>query len=811
MSWEYINYDYTTAYLFQKMLFWVDKNCNIYFATKLNSDDAWTYYSGNASHTLQTGSVLAEYSSETDAQTNYYTTVRDTNGKVLCVLPSIVQAKYIRLYVQSGSNVRVYEFKPSTFFTAHEIISGELHITDQLSDAPKIRVTKSGVDRVKVGNLNGSVYGIAGYDSTATKIFELSNARQNLAGWDFTATHFTKNNVTISSNGNITLGSGGDLILEANATTPGRIVFSNPTSDFFFGTNKVNSVVSLSPVASNFGTFRLGDVGWWGKYWKDIYIRSKEDVEIQAGDNNDFCSITFDADNSPNISQWKCQPSANNSISWNLYSNTETYMSIYDSSSEIYKLRIWRDNPHTYSAIEMESAGATDNLFVFESNSVDRFTFGVDASDGYKYKIAEGFGLSANNRFWISAVGSTCITGSKLILGSGAAGVDFSITFNGETNDGVVTWKEDEDYFEIGDEVFINDRLGVGRAYTTDTIGLFYGGTAEDYPYCLTIQGGSAKAASGPVLAFKHGYATEEWFLGNMWGIATGYGSSYEGGLGFAVNAGGSASNLIGGLYIAKGGVTVGSGVAGTDYTLTFDGETNDGIITWMEDEDYFKFSDDILMDSEEKIQFRDTNIYIFSDDDGYLDFAADTGIRSTKAIRTTTSLYRRYYHISLDSANPGASGATWVSPGANSTGGWRLDAASETLHGSVDVHADWDGASDLTAEVRFYVNVNNTGGGAGDTVDLKLVCYYKGVGDTVTKTQTVEVATVVGASAQYKAFKADFTIDWDAASNVVEAGDVIGMLLNLETDTSEVDDIVVTGISFSYPSTHIGIEAGDI
>lgn len=221
----------------------------------------------------------------------------------------------------------------------------------------------------------------------------------------------------------------------------------------------------------------------------------------------------------------------------------------------------------------------------------------------------------------------------------------------------------------------------------------------------------------------------------------------------------------------SDGLVTIGDGAAGTDYILKFDGETSDGTITWMEDEAQFKFSN---------------------------------------VLRAATSLYRRYYHVSLDSANPGASGATWIDPGANSTGGWRLDAASEVLHGSTDVHSDWDGATDLTVEIRFYVNVNNTGGGAGDTVDLKAVFYYKGVGDTVTKTQTVEVATVVGASAQYKAFEADFTINWDEVSNVVEAGDVIGMLLNLETDTSEVDDIVVTGISFSYPTTHLGIEAGD-
>ena len=38
--------------------------------------------------------------------------------------------------------------------------------------------------------------------------------------------------------------------------------------------------------------------------------------------------------------------------------------------------------------------------------------------------------------------------------------------------------------------------------------------------------------------------------------------------------------------------LTIGSGSAGVDYTLTFDGESADGVITWMEDEDLFKFTD---------------------------------------------------------------------------------------------------------------------------------------------------------------------------------------------------------------------------
>ena len=73
---------------------------------------------------------------------------------------------------------------------------------------------------------------------------------------------------------------------------------------------------------------------------------------------------------------------------------------------------------------------------------------------------------------------------------------------------------------------------------------------------------------------------------------------------------------------------TFGTGAAGTDIALTFDGETNDGIITWMEDEDYFQFSDDILMTTTEKVLFRDSAIYLNSSTDGQLDIVADTEVQ---------------------------------------------------------------------------------------------------------------------------------------------------------------------------------------
>ena len=83
--------------------------------------------------------------------------------------------------------------------------------------------------------------------------------------------------------------------------------------------------------------------------------------------------------------------------------------------------------------------------------------------------------------------------------------------------------------------------------------------------------------------------------------------------------------------------LTFGDGTAGTDITVTFDGETNDGVLKWMEDEDYFEFSDDILVASTEKLQFRDTAIYINSSTDGQLDLVADTEMFSQIAGDITT------------------------------------------------------------------------------------------------------------------------------------------------------------------------------
>ena len=102
--------------------------------------------------------------------------------------------------------------------------------------------------------------------------------------------------------------------------------------------------------------------------------------------------------------------------------------------------------------------------------------------------------------------------------------------------------------------------------------------------------------------------------------LAASTGHSHDG----TAAEGGNVTKLLGTA------ITIGDGSAGTDIAVTFDGESSDGVLTWMEDEDYFKFSDDILINSTEKLMFQDTGTYIYSNADGDLDLVSDgTGIDS--------------------------------------------------------------------------------------------------------------------------------------------------------------------------------------
>jgi len=154
----------------------------------------------------------------------------------------------------------------------------------------------------------------------------------------------------------------------------------------------------------------------------------------------------------------------------------------------------------------------------------------------------------------------------------------------------------------------------------------------------------------------------------------------------------------------ANNNLMIGSGSAGVDYTLTFDGADSDGVLTWMEDEDYFKFSDDILINSTEKIQFYDTGLYIYSSTDGQLDIVADTEVQ----IAATT--------IDINGAvalNGAITGATDI------TLSGELDAATLDISGNADI----DGTTNLDAvdiDGAVQIDATFTSGVDGQGYDVK-------------------------------------------------------------------------------------------
>ena len=191
--------------------------------------------------------------------------------------------------------------------------------------------------------------------------------------------------------------------------------------------------------------------------------------------------------------------------------------------------------------------------------------------------------------------------------------------------------------------------------------------------------------------------------------------------------------------------LTFGAGTAGTDITVTFDGESNDGVLKWMEDEDYFEFSDDILVASTEKVQFRDTAIYINSSTDGQLDLVADTEIQLAATtidingavdvsgnLTVGGSLTLANDSVSIDSIN----GVTASTAELNILDGVTATTAElKILEGVTATTAEQnikDGVTATTAELNIMDGVTSTatelnlvdGSSAGTVVNSKAVIY---------------------------------------------------------------------------------------
>jgi hypothetical protein len=133
---------------------------------------------------------------------------------------------------------------------------------------------------------------------------------------------------------------------------------------------------------------------------------------------------------------------------------------------------------------------------------------------------------------------------------------------------------------------------------------------------------------------------------GSSGDLALGYGSgNFRVGEG-SPNTADATTNFVEHFRISNTGVFTLTPDANTDLVMNWTGTTNSGVLTWMEDEDYFKFSDEVLMDAGEKINLRDTAIGIYSQADTFLDLFADGGVRIGNS---SAGAPTNYTHIEAD------------------------------------------------------------------------------------------------------------------------------------------------------------------
>ena len=232
-------------------------------------------------------------------------------------------------------------------------------------------------------------------------------------------------------------------------------------------------------------------------------------------------------------------------------------------------------------------------------------------------------------------------------------------------------------------------------------------------------------------------------------------------------NEGGPITKLLGNT------LTFGAGTAGTDISITFDGETSDGVLKWMEDEDYFEFSDDILVASTEKLQFRDTAIYINSSTDGQLDLVADTEIQ----VAATT--------VDINASNVDISG--------NLTVGGTLDLSDQSFTNVGSLQLDSiAGDADTNTSITFSgsdVITVATGGSTAFTVNADQSVTFSGAvsfGDNnITNVGSIALDTITADGTDVTIDSGgDIILDADGANvTIKDGGTSILDIANASTD----------------------------
>ena len=254
--------------------------------------------------------------------------------------------------------------------------------------------------------------------------------------------------------------------------------------------------------------------------------------------------------------------------------------------------------------------------------------------------------------------------------------------------------------------------------------------------------------------------------------------------------------------------ITFGTNV-NSDVVVTFDATSNDGVLSWMEDEDYFQFSDDILLSTDEKLLFRDSAIYINSSVDGRLNIAADTDV----VVDTTTFDVNANTEIS-GSLTLGTS--TAVSSVLDEDNMASDSATALATQQTIKAYADAVTASVNAQDLDFQ---GDSGGALNIDLDTETLTIAGGTGiDTVgsgnTLTISIDGTVVTGSSTDTFTNK---TIDANGTGNSIinlEVADFASGVLDTDiTSVSSSDDTLASAKAIkTYVDAQVAtVPTGDI
>ena len=252
-------------------------------------------------------------------------------------------------------------------------------------------------------------------------------------------------------------------------------------------------------------------------------------------------------------------------------------------------------------------------------------------------------------------------------------------------------------------------------------------------------------------------------------------------------------------ITLASDAVTFGE-AGDTDIVLTFNANTNDGVFTWMEDEDHFKFSDDVLINSTEKLYFNDAGDEHIAGDADNLTISAGTDINLT---------------ATADVNIPSNVGLSFAADDAEKI---ESDGSDLTVNSGGDINLT------ATSDVNIPADVGVTFGDDGEKIEgdgTNLAISSSGDLNVTTTTVDIDATTVemsndlhLNSDGAILALGAnqDVTVTHVADSGLTlkntSTGDNTPLVLTLQTgEVAPEDNDTLGSIRFQAPDTSAGLD----